>query len=157
MFRLSNWYMVPNGMKPHGNQLCLLPAFDVGSASKLLYQHCNDKDLFLDQTDIISNKIVIFQSHVVNNIPVLQKPIEVTKWKGNNFLADLTWVERHNRIGRFLLTKDIALADIENRVKWPGTIREYWVTWQCTADNLYTSVIIQNEQSNLRYYEYINF
>ena len=40
----------------------------------------------------------------------LQNPVEITKWRENNYLASLTWFERHNLIGWFFV-KSFSLAD----------------------------------------------
>ena len=66
----------------------------------------------------------------------------------NTILPSLTSVERHNLIGYFFV-KDFIGWLWEYRVKLPGTLWEYRVTWQCTADNLYTCAIMTDCFMNL--------
>ena len=55
-------------------------------------------------------------------------------------MSNLIWKTQSDWL--ILLSKEIWLADTEYRVKKPGTLWEYRVFWQYTADNLYTCAII---------------
>ena len=83
-----------------------------------VYQHSNDKNYFLDQIDTISKKIVILQSHVLNNVPVRPSKSLLKSPSGGRIIFLLAWHELKDTIwlADFLST-DIILADTKYWVR----------------------------------------
>ena len=112
---VSGCCMAPIGMR---NQICILPTFEVGSDSRLLLPALQLLKLIFDPNlHHLRNKKSYFKVLFWIMLRLgLQKPVEVTKWRKNNFLACLTWMVRHNRFADFL-SNDNSLADTEYRIR----------------------------------------
>ena len=72
----------------------------------------------LDQTDTISKKLVIFQSHVLNNVPARPSESLSKSQSGGRTISLLAQHELKDTIWLSdFLSKDISLADTEYLVK----------------------------------------
>ena len=114
--------------------------------SPWFYQQSNYTNLhFKCQIDVIS-KTKSYFNVILEIVPWLGLPknlLDSPRGEGKWFSSwpNMSWKTRSDWL--IFLSEEISSPDTEYLVKWLGTLLEYRVIWQCTADNMYNGVIMQ--------------